>query len=46
MLRMTVEHRYCGFTKVIEGYSIADAFKKNGLDLNVWSVIEMEKIED
>lgn len=44
MFKFTVEHKYCGFTKKIEGNSIADAMRKNGLDINVWSVIEMEKI--
>lgn len=43
MLVMVVEHKYCGFTKTIKGESIADAMKKNGLDIKVWSVIELEK---
>lgn len=40
---LTVEHKYCGFTKKVEGENIYDAFKKNGLDLNIWKVIEVEK---
>ena len=38
MLEFVVVHKYCGFTKVIEGYNVWDAFKSNGLDLNVWEV--------
>ena len=45
MYELVVEHKYCGFTKTIEGMSIVDAMKKNGLDINVWSVIEMNKLD-
>lgn len=43
MFTFEVEHKYCGFTKKIEGDSIADAMRKNGLDIKVWSVISMEE---
>ena len=38
MLEFVVVHKYCGFTKIIKGYNVWDAFKSNGLDLNVWEV--------
>ncbi len=43
MMTFTLKHRYCGMTKKIEGYNVFDAFKKNGLDLGVWEVVEVEK---
>ena len=44
MLRFTVEHKHCGVRKVIEGYNVFDAFRRNGLDLNIWIVMDTEKI--
>ena len=43
MMRFEIGHKYCGFTKTIEGDNVYDAFKKNGLDLNVWVVKNIEK---
>ena len=43
MMRFELEHKYYGFTKTIEGENVYDAFKKNGLDLNVWTVKNVEK---
>ena len=43
MMRFTVEHKYCKCTREIEGYNVWDAYKTNGLDLNVWIVINVEK---
>lgn len=39
-MKFLVEHRYCGFTKVIEGETIYDAYKKNNLDLDLWICVE------
>ena len=44
MLRFEIEHKYCGFTKVIKGDNVYDAFKNNGLDFNIWIVKNIEKI--
>lgn len=41
-MRFTVEHKYCKMTKVVVGESIADAFKQNSLDYNVWTIIDVE----
>ena len=43
MFTLTVEHKYCGYTKTIEGNSIYDAMRKNGLDIKIWNVISIEK---
>jgi hypothetical protein len=43
MLKITVEHKNCKMTRVIEGETIFDAFKKNGLNFNTWVVIDIEK---
>jgi hypothetical protein len=42
MMRLTVEHKYCKAIKVIEGNSIIDAYRKNGLDIKIWKVIDIE----
>lgn len=42
MMKLTVEHKYCKITKVIEGNSIIDAYRKNGLDIKIWKVIDIE----
>ena len=42
MMRLTVEHKYCKMTKVIEGNSIIDAYRKNNLDITIWKVIDIE----
>lgn len=43
MLKVTVEHKNCKMTRVVEGENVYDAFKKNGLDLNTWTVIDIEE---
>ena len=42
MIRLTVEHKYCKTIKVIEGNSIIDAYRKNGLDIRIWKMIDIE----
>ena len=44
MVRLTVEHKNCKCTKVIEGNDLYDAFRKTNTDMTVWNVIEIEKI--
>lgn len=44
MLRFTVKHKYCGCVRVVEGYNVWDALKKNGFDYTIWIVEEVEKI--
>lgn len=44
MLKVTVEHKYCKCTKVIEGDTIAIAFKHSNTDSNIWLVIDIEEI--
>ena len=43
MMTFTIEHKYCGYTKEVQGYNVWDAFKSNGLDVNVWVVKKVEK---
>ncbi len=43
MMTFTIKHKYCGMTKRITGYNVYDAYKTNGLDLNVWNVISVER---
>lgn len=43
MLRFTVEHKYCGCTRVIEGINVMNAFKINKMDVTVWNVVDVEK---
>ena len=43
-MKFTVRHNYCGMTKTIEGFNVYDAFKKNGLDIKIWTVINVENI--
>ena len=35
-MTFTVEHKACGAIRVIEGETLYQAMKKNGLDLNKW----------
>ena len=44
MLRFLVEHKYCKCRRVIEGYNVFDAFKRNETDLATWVVIDVEEI--
>ena len=43
MYTLTVEHKYCGCTRVIQGNSIAEAFANTNTDMNVWIVKNIEK---
>lgn len=43
MMRFTVEHKYCGMQKEIEGFNVWDALKSNGLDYSIWIVKSVEK---
>lgn len=44
MLRLTVEHKYCKCTRVIEGETITKAYKENNTDMSIWQIIDIEKI--
>ena len=44
MLNFTVVHKYCGYTKQIQGCNIWDALKENNLDFKIWQVLNIEKI--
>lgn len=43
MITFTVEHKYCGYIKEIQGCNVWDALKENGLDVNIWIVKKVEK---
>jgi len=43
MYILTVEHKYCGCTRVIKGNSIAEAFANTNTDMTVWIVKNIEK---
>ena len=36
MKEFTLEHKYCGMTKTIEGYDIYSAARANNIDLKYW----------
>ena len=42
MMKFTVEHKYCKYTREVEGRNVCDAFKNNNLDLNIWIVMAVE----
>ena len=44
MMTFTIKHKYCGMTKIVEGYNVFDAFKKNGLDLEIWEITTQEQM--
>lgn len=44
MMKFTVEHKFCGMTKTVEGFNVWDALKSNGLDPTIWIVKNVEKI--
>lgn len=44
MLRFTVEHKYCGCIRVIEGENVYNAYKNSNTDINTWIVKNVEKI--
>lgn len=41
-MKFEVEHKYCGYRKIIEGENIFDAFKRNGLDFVFWNIKSAE----
>ena len=43
MMTFTVRHKYCGMEKRIMGYNVYDAYKSNGLDLEAWDVVSVER---
>lgn len=42
MVRLIVEHKYCKMTKAIIGNNIFNAYKRNGLDIKIWKIIDIE----
>lgn len=38
MFTVTVEHKYYGYTKTLQGESLAKVFKDNELDSQIWIV--------
>ena len=42
MYTVTLRHKYCGCTKVLSDTSIANVFKNNNLDMNIWLVEGVE----
>ncbi len=44
MFEFTVQHKYCGMIKQVKGHNIWDAFKNEGLELNVWICRAIEPI--
>lgn len=43
MMQYTIQHKHCGMIKVIEGYTIWDAFRSFGINPQLWSVISFEE---
>ena len=44
MFKFTVQHKYCGMIKQIEGVNVWDAFKREELDFNIWTCKEVKPI--
>ena len=44
MFRFTMQHKFCGMIKQVEGVNVWDAFKSEGLDLNFWICRAIEPI--
>lgn len=42
MFTVTVEHKYCGYTKILQGVSLASIGNAHNLDWNIWKVKEVE----
>lgn len=42
MYTITIEHRYCGMTKTLQGESLAGIAKANNIDYKIWKVKEVE----
>ena len=44
MFEFTVVHKYCGYTKTVQGYNVWDAMRNNNLDHNVWIVESVSRV--
>ena len=44
MMRYTIQHKHCGMTKTIEGYTIWDAFRSFNINPSYWEVISSEEM--
>ena len=42
MYAIEVEHKYCKCRRIIEGESIAKAFKENNADPNFWIIKDIQ----
>ena len=42
MMKYTIQHKYCGITATIEGYTIWDAFRSFNKDPRYWNVVAAE----
>ena len=43
MITITVEHKYCGMVRQLEGESIASIYRAYGMSYQVWVVKEVEE---
>lgn len=41
MYKFLLEHKYCGMRKVVKGNNVWQALHNNGLDENVWIVVNI-----
>lgn len=44
MLRIKIEHKYCGTIRTIEGKNLVSAFRINNINSRYWTVLEIEEI--
>jgi len=42
MYTVTLKHKHCGYTKTLQGESLARIYKDNNLDKSIWIVKEVE----
>ena len=43
MMTFKIRHNYCGMETYIIGDNVYDAFKKNGKEFHIWTVVSVEK---
>ena len=43
MITITVEHKYCGMVRRLEGESIASIYRAYGMSYQVWVAKEIEE---
>jgi hypothetical protein len=43
MITITVEHKYCGMVRRLEGESITSIYRAYGMSYQVWVVKEVEE---